>query len=159
MQRVLVITGWYPSIREPNNGDFVKEQVRLLRQEGLSIDVIYADLNIAYLLDGRSNRRTQTNLCKDRNREVIVSGPFWPKNQTWGLNQWIQQYAMIVIQQLKRDSLFGIPNIIHAHTYLGGAVASMIKRKQGIPYIITEHYTGWIDGSIKKFIMPNLFGQ
>ena len=151
IQRVLVLSGWYPSSREPNNGDFVKEQIRLLRREGVSLDLIYADLNISYLLDGRYTRRTQSHICNEGNRDEIVSGPFWPKNQRWGLKMWIQEYAGIVERQLKKRSPSAQPNLIHAHTYLGGAVALIIKRKLDIPYIITEHYTGWLDGSIKRF--------
>jgi len=150
-QRVLVLSGWYPSSREPTNGDFVQEQIRLLRREGFSIDLMYADLNVGYLLDGNSKQRTHTSIDEDGNRDVILSGPFWPKNQAWGLKKWVGRYAQLIEEQLKKRSPAGQPHLIHAHTYLGGAVALSLHKKLRIPYLITEHYTGWLDGSIKGF--------
>jgi len=54
-------------------------------------------------------------------------------------------------EQLKKRSPADQPHLIHAHTYLGGAVALSLHKKLRIPYLITEHYTGWLDGSIKGF--------
>ena len=35
---------------------------------------------------------------------------------------------------------FGVPDLIHVHSSMwGGYVASFIKQKYGIPYVITEH--------------------
>ena len=45
---------------------------------------------------------------------------------------------------------YGAPDIIHAHTYLGAMVAFELQKHHTIPYIVTEHYTGWMDGSIRK---------
>lgn len=146
--RVLVLTGWYPSIREPNNGDFVKEQIRLLRREGLLVDLIYADLNVAYLLDGQVRSRTSTSIDIAGCRDDMISGPFWPKNQRWGIRHWIRTYSDFVEQCLRKRKQEDKPHLIHAHTYLGGAVASRISKTFDIPYIITEHYTGWLDNSI-----------
>ena len=149
--RVLVLSGWYPSILEPNNGDFVKEQIQLLRREGVLIDLIYVDLNIAYILSGKTKTRTKSYTDRYSNRGDIMSGPFWPKNQSWGLNKWVKAYAKYVLHVLEKRGDDQLPQVIHAHTYLGGAVASIIQQRLGIKYIITEHYTGWLDGSIKDF--------
>lgn len=144
--RILVLTGWYPSSLEPSNGDFVKEQVRLLRLEGLKIDLIYADLNIAYLPKGVAQTRTELSYDDQGNLTAILSGPFWPKNTLWGLNRWIVRYASFIqhiIASYRQGEKY---RLIHTHTYLGGCVALRVDT----PYLITEHFTGWLDGSIRK---------
>jgi len=148
--RILVLSGWYPSPLEPNNGDFVKEQVELLRKTGLEIDLVYADLNIAYLSKGKLSRQEVLIIDHAGNYDHIVSGPIWPKNQQWGLRHWVQQYADIVESYLDKHRGGRSPRLIHSHTYLGGAVALELKRRRSIPYIVTEHYTGWLDDSIKS---------
>ena len=43
----------------------------------------------------------------------------------------------------------GKPDILHAHSvFWGGIIARYISKKTGIPYIITEHLTNYISGSI-----------
>lgn len=149
--QVLVVTGWYPSVLEPSNGDFVKEQIKLLRLSGVSIDLIYADLNIAYITNGSWSEREEISFDSLGNMDVILSGPIWPKNQSWGLRHWVNRYHKFVKKTLSKTRNPGYHDIIHAHTYLGGAVANKLKKSLDLPYVITEHYTGWLDDSIKPF--------
>lgn len=41
-----------------------------------------------------------------------------------------------------------LPDILHAHSFVGGAAARYLSQKYGIPYVITEHYDGFISGNI-----------
>jgi glycosyltransferase involved in cell wall biosynthesis len=44
---------------------------------------------------------------------------------------------------------YGKPNILHAHSvFWGGIVAMYISKKTGIPYVITEHLTNYVSGTI-----------
>lgn len=45
---------------------------------------------------------------------------------------------------------YGFPDLIHAHTYLGAMVAKVVQQSYEIPYIVTEHYTGWMDDSMRS---------
>lgn len=146
-QYILVISGWYPSYLEPLNGDFVKDQVALLRRHGQRVDVVYADLNIAYLARRQMSKRQYTHQDITGNNTTTISGPTWPKNTSWGLKQWIKSYAQLISEHI---SACGRPSLIHAHTYLGGAVAKCIADSHHIPYLITEHYTGWMTGHYRR---------
>ena len=142
----MVIPGWYPSHDDPFNGDFVKEQVRLMRQAGMHVDLCYADLKIAHLWSGIRSRQasiTPSPLGMDH----VITGPFWPKFFRLGLMAWIRAYARHALSHMAH---YGSPDILHAHTYLGGAVARVISYQTSIPYLITEHYTGIVDGTMRE---------
>lgn len=143
--QILVLPGWYPGIVEPFNGDFIREQVALLRRQGVKMDLIYCDLNIALLKYGQLTLSTTLHSDRHGNIDIIHSGSFWPKNNSWGLNRYIKVFLRQVSRYIATS---GIPDAIHAHTYLGGMIASEVKMKFNTPYIITEHYTGWLDNSI-----------
>ncbi len=81
------------------------------------------------------------------NKTIIRSGPFWPKNNRWGLIKWVKAYVTHIRDYINQ---YGAPELIHAHTYLGAMVAEELQKDFTIPYIVTEHYTGWMDGSIRK---------
>lgn len=80
------------------------------------------------------------------NKNYLLTGPFLPKNNPWGLSAWINNFANWVTFYIEKE---GVPDIIHAHTYLGAAVAIKIKGRYGVPVLVSEHYTGWMDGSIR----------
>ncbi len=131
---------------EPLNGDFVQDQVRLLRNEGLQIDLVYADLNIAYLKEGLISNRTKVTSDDKNNKDYILTSSFWPKNNSIGLRKWVDRYSFWVAFYISQE---GTPDVIHAHTYLGAMVAEKVSEQNNIPYIVTEHFTGWLDGSIR----------
>ena len=141
---ILVVPGWYPSILEPFNGDFVKDQVALLRKEGWKIDTLFADLNIAYLRQLQFSTRASFYSDHSGNIDRFISGPTWPKNTDRGVKSWINKYVHFINLHVQEHPL---PDVLHAHTYLGGIVAQAISKKHNIPYIITEHYTGWQSGT------------
>ncbi len=124
----------------------MKDQVTLLRKEGLKIDLVYADLNIAYLYNGWYRKKRIVERDSLGNKSYIITGPTWPKNNRWGLQLWINSFVNWIVYYLEKE---GRPDIIHTHTYLGAMVALKIKEKFNTPYIVTEHYTGWMDGSIR----------
>jgi len=123
----------------------VRDQVRLLRHEGLSIDLVHADLNVAYLWHGHVTRKLVIRADQAGNKDYVITAPFWPKNSKCGLHGYIRSYSALVDHYILKE---GRPDIIHAHTYLGAGVAKKVKQQFEIPYIVTEHYTGWLNGKI-----------
>ena len=43
-----------------------------------------------------------------------------------------------------------MPDIIHVHTFLAGEIALWIKDKYKIPFVVTEHSTGFARGIFNK---------
>ena len=96
---------------------------------------------------GQWSRRITLSSDEQGNIDSVCRGPFWPKNNFLGMGRWIQVYVSWVEQYFLHK---GKPHIIHAHTYLGALIAHEVKKKHQIPYLVTEHYTGWMDGTIRK---------
>lgn len=46
---------------------------------------------------------------------------------------------------IKYISEFGMPDVVHVHVYLAGDLARWIKNRYGIPYIVTEHSTLFLE--------------
>ncbi|MEL6389468.1 MAG: glycosyltransferase [Bacteroidota bacterium] len=145
--RILVIPGWYPSTLEPLNGDFIEHQVSIIRRAGYALDVVFYDGNIRYLSKGQISQCSRVSAYEQRSKDLVISGPTWPKNSVFGLHLWIKKFASHAIEF---GATYGKPDIIHAHTYLGGAVAKRIAELWDKPYVITEHYTGWMTGNYRK---------
>ncbi len=110
------------------------------------MDLVYADLNIAYLVKGQFTSRQYLKVDDRGNLDVLVRGPFWPKNNSWGFARWIERFVDFVDHYLIHNTT---PDLIHAHTYLGAIIAHQIKFKYQIPFVTTLHYSGWMDGSIR----------
>ena len=145
--KILVVPGWYPNNLEPLNGLFISDFVRLLRQTPLSIDTVYSDLNFRYLKKHIYAARSEVRVDQNQNKDYRITGPAWPKNNRLGFKQWRKKAQQAIEQYIKIE---GTPDIIHAHTYLGAIISYDFSKRHNIPLVITEHYTGWINGAISK---------
>ena len=74
-------------------------------------------------------------------------GFFLPRINYSLVNKWSLHFLDLFETYCKKHSK---PDIIHAHNYLGGLGAYHIKKKYGIPYVVTEHSTAFLDDSIPK---------
>lgn len=136
-KHVLFIPAWYLSYYKPHAGSFFQEQAISLSDAGYKMGIISVN-----------------------NYPVKLALKF--KKFVWGIEKWldkgIQTYryncprlpifkrinSLLVLQAYK--SLFrryiqknGKPDIIHIHSYKSGIIGLWIKKKWGIPYVVTEH--------------------
>ncbi|MEJ7684378.1 MAG: glycosyltransferase [Segetibacter sp.] len=52
----------------------------------------------------------------------------------------------------------GTPNLVHVHVAMWvGIVALWLKRENGIPYIVTEHWTGYDKNAIENIYNKGWF--
>ena len=107
------------------------------------MDLVYADISIYnwHRLFGSS-------------KEIITHGPYndwlsdhWclPRHNYLGMLLWRKIFYQQVKNYLSQHST---PDLVHAHTYLGGWVAAKIKENYRIPYVITEHSTAVLNNSL-----------
>ena len=108
----------------------------MLRQIGWHVDLVYTDISMA---NWRNLMRPHTS-TDHVGINVNRTSSHWslPRNNRLGMLLWLKIYCTQVKRYL---SEYDMPDIIHAHTYLGGWVAAQIKHHFNIPYIITEHAT------------------
>ena len=142
--KILLLAGWYPNSLNLAEGDFIKYQAQQMAKEGLNVSVFHSSLSYRYLLKGRLGKRVfDTN--KDGLHEHLVERPFFPRNS----RQFMKIWAEYVLSDMKRYlEKHNLPDIIHAHTYLGGYMAQIVKKRFGSPYLLTLHETTFLTDTI-----------
>ena len=135
--RVLELPSWYL----PQGGHFVRHQALALREQGIEVAIL-ANVTmpwgeyIRHAFDGRYPIRpffTEEEgipLLRHYFRAV-------PKCEMPNIRLWAKQTARLYDLYVSR---YGHPDIIHVHSSTWGAyAASLIKKKWGTPYVVTEH--------------------
>lgn len=153
--KVLLVPSWYPSKRDPLNGVFFLEQARALQRGGHQVSVLVAP-SLKSLLNLR------------RVRSLRDVGPVVEIEEYGGLptyriaqfrwiplafpslsNRYHTRVGMRLFARLVEQE--GLPDVIHAHGALyGGALAVALGRERGIPVVLTEHLSNFVQGTLTR---------
>jgi L-malate glycosyltransferase len=133
--KVLVIPSWYP----PNGGQFIREHAMALASAGMQVDVLaglYTSIRKTSPL--RWVSRDKMTIRKEENiREIVRMCPIIPFSERLNYHSWIRTMLSFYDEYIAK---WGHPDIIQVHSSVwAGVVASQIKKRYKIPYIITEH--------------------
>lgn len=126
---ILVIPSWFPSESSPISGIFVKQQVSALAELDMKLGVV------APVVGGTGDKQDLASGTFTLMQSKVSNPlPFIPRSAG---NSWIRTGLKLFQEYL---DVHGKPDLIHAHSALyGGALASKLKKKFNIPYILTEH--------------------
>ena len=146
---VLVIPSWYPKDSSDVHGSFFREQVLSLQSEKLSggsskMGVIYPTLiSVKKILSKKYENRKglvfqdDEGLATVRYFEYDIFSKF---SNLRGL-RWRLLGHKLFEEYIKK---FGKPDLLHAHSLLyGGVLANELYQKYGVPFIVTEHASGY----------------
>jgi glycosyltransferase involved in cell wall biosynthesis len=140
MRRVLWLCSWYPNAADPFTGDFIKRQA-----EALSViqplKIIFAGKYPRTPQQQKgSGDRTFTNL-----EEVILYYPFSSSYNSISKIRSLFAYFKKhrdYFHLLKKNN--ELPDVVHVHVaFRAGLIALYLKWKYKIPYVLTEHWTGY----------------
>jgi glycosyltransferase involved in cell wall biosynthesis len=140
---ILFLNSWYPSRVLPTNGDFIQRhaETTALQHQVTSIHVI-----------------TDTDIEKNELSDRIINGIrtliyyLKPKGSE------MRKQIVFFKKYLELIDLAGPFDLIHVNRiYPAGIVALYLKRKKNIPYIITEHFTGYLSQRSKQLSKTELF--
>lgn len=141
---ILFLTKWYPNKFDPQLGVFVKKHAKAV-SELCNVNVLYVCADAA--LEGMY----ETIISNPQGfSEIIV---YYKKNNSF-LKSIINPYRYIKanrigIQEVQKT--LGVIDLIHVNVLnRPGLIALIIKKLKGIPFIITEHWTGYVSGSYEK---------
>jgi glycosyltransferase involved in cell wall biosynthesis len=143
MKRIVWLASWYPNDLDPLTGDFIKRHAQAcsLYQP---VDVIHVKKN-----DPANHQKNRTTITTDASyphlRETIIyynvpalAGAerlFSYIYSLWRYHRAVKKY----IQQ------HGKPHMLHVHVMLRcGLVALYYKWVHKMPYLVTEHYAGYM---------------
>ncbi len=148
MKKVLWLVSWYPNETDPFSGDFIKRQA-----EAVSI---YQSLNVLwvgkYAPVNFSERAHNANseLKTENLKEYILY--YHSSGQGNNIFSKIKSFINYFkknrefIQQLRRKN--ELPDIVHVQVALkAGLIALYMKWKYKIPYVLTEHWSGYFSNA------------
>lgn len=155
---VLIIPSAYPTEEFPLSSIFYKEQALAIKEQGHKVGVIFSETRrvskISY------NMLTKNHFQIDKYDE---DGLITYRLHGWniftmrgyaGINLWVKQSLKLFEKYISSE---GVPDIIHVHSALyGGLAALQIKNKYNIPFVITEHSSGVLQGELREHDIPML---
>jgi L-malate glycosyltransferase len=144
---VLFIPSWYHTPQNPVHGSFFRDQAVTVSKLGVRVGVIYPDLRT---LQGTSvadwpGRRFQITEEDDGGIPTMrVLGWRIPGAKRLTRDLWNSQAQRLVRRYVRRH---GVPDLIHAQcVHQAGIAAATARRNWRIPYVVTEHFSGYARG-------------
>lgn len=148
---IFIIPSWYPTLENPTDSIFFKEQAILYAKEYTEDNVIISRWGQGeFIVDITAPRRAfkkivacavakrfENKLLENAIEIFTPAIEIRPRKYTGD----IAQIVKANIQNFKKaEQLFGKINVIHAHaSFAGGFVAAQLSKRFGIPYVLTEH--------------------
>ncbi|MDP2232125.1 MAG: glycosyltransferase, partial [Actinomycetota bacterium] len=137
--RVLVIASWYPSADAPTAGIFIQQQVLAL--------ATVADVAVLHVEWGRSSFAPQ--LSREDGATVVRAGV----RDTGPISRFVgyRRAGRVAFSALRQS--WGDPDIVHVQALFPAAmIARDIKRRLGVPYVITEHSEEYLASSKRRLV-------
>lgn len=128
--KVAVISRGIPSAQYPLNGIFEFDQAKALAKIGVEVAFIAIDFRaLSY--------KRKFGLFQYERDGVHVFELSLPIGVYRRALPVLQRLLLIPVRNMLKS--FGKPDIVHAHFYSIAAIASILKRKFCIPFVVTEH--------------------
>lgn len=136
--KLLVLPSWYPTELKPLKGVFFKEQTESLHRAGHSVSVLF--VHQYRLKDGLRLKKFLFGLQIKNDNGVptftfhVPLIPFSPR-----LNARLRQVIGVWLFEkflLRSDHK---PVLLVVHSYRSGNIATCLRKKHGINYVLTEH--------------------
>ena len=151
MMHVLFLPKWYPNEYDPFDGNFIENHAHAIK--------LKAKVSILFVHSEESNQDNYRILTTD-NKGLNEVRVFYRKPNT-GINlidkifgffrfKKAQQIAFSTL--VKEDKA---PDLVHVHVLSRSALLALtLKRKYKIPFVITEHWSGYLksNGSYRGFL-------
>lgn len=145
--QVVIIPSWYFNAGSSSiAGILFQDHAIELRKMGI-------DAQIAYPGYSGSSLQSTGSTYAIENGVPTWRGHGWspPKIHKSIIAWWIRKCGLEIIQHFRAHTS---PDVIHAQGYQAGWVAAFIFHQTGIPYIVTEHYSGFLNGAIPARNLP-----
>jgi glycosyltransferase involved in cell wall biosynthesis len=150
---VLVMPSWYPTPDDPVAGIFFREQALAMHAAGLRVRVAVPEQYSLSRMYGRFRRLSPVIERTDDEgmptwRWAICYGPdlspqgFRSRSFLIGGEHCFRRYL----------AEHGMPDVIHAQSVLwAGVLAAHLKRRFGVPFVVTEHSSAYREGLVGAF--------
>lgn len=128
--KVAIISRGKPTENDPLNGIFEFDQAKALAKKGIETAFVAIDFrSFSY--------KRHFGLFKYECEGVHIFELSLPLNIYRRAISVLQWLLLIPFKAMLKS--FGKPDVVHAHFYSIAAIATVLKKKFGIPFVITEH--------------------
>ncbi len=145
-KKILWLCSWYPGKLEPFNGDFIQRHAQAA--------ALFNDIYVIHVYGDatRKIKKTANEIVQhDHLTEHLV---YFPKSGK-GLGKMIGGYRWLTLMRRSiRDYVqkFGKPDAVHVHIPMkAGIFGIWMKRRYGLPYVLTEHWGIYNDVTADNF--------
>lgn len=143
---VLLIPSWYETPAFPVRGIFFKHQALALAAGGHQVGVVYPELRGVHTLHRGRLRYGNQALYEGPIRTYRYYGYRLPRQHARFRRRWTEA-GMTLGRKYVADH--GSPDVIHAHSAVcAGDVARALSKEFKVPYVLTEHLTTYLSGSL-----------
>lgn len=150
---VLWLTSWYPSRVQPSNGDFIERHARAIAP--------YIPIIILLVEKDESLNYTESIVEKKEEEGLIVFKAYYGRSSRFGLLEKLlsfnkyRQLQKKVFRSIVRE--YGEPWLLHVHVAMkAGLLAWRLFKKNKIPYLLSEHWTGYYKTSTPNYYTSGL---
>lgn len=149
---ILLLASYYPSAAKPVTGIFFHKQALALHKAKHKVGVLVTPrLNVTLDHAKEYGWSSLRNITRDT---WFTDFPIYRMH--WGWFPRIMPFVVAPLMASAAKSAFqaycreeGIPDIIHAHnTFYAGYAAAKIKTMSGVPAVLTEHSTSFLEGLV-----------
>lgn len=134
-KKILWLCSWYPSPRDPFNGDFIQRHARAA--------ALYHDIHVLYVAGEEDIALQQPEISLTETNGLTEEIIRFPRKKGWmGKAKAHWQWRHLYKQAIRRYiSANGKPDWVHVHVPMkAGLMALWMKRVYGVPYLVTEHW-------------------
>lgn len=136
---VLFLTCWYPDIKNPGAGVFIKEHAKAIAsQPGIDLKVLQV-----WPQKGSSLYRLEANVFTDENgietHQIFIYS--FGYKAIYLFNRLLNSIAYAYAK--KHILKIWMPDIVHGNVvFQAGVISAFLAKKIGVPYMISEHWSG-----------------
>ena len=143
--KVLILPSLYPNSMKEDLAPYVRDQAFGLSRCGLDVTLVYtAPYSWRWVFHERRIMLGKREKRTGKFREIIV---FIPKSHIRRIDLALRNIiGRHILSRLTHEGYR--PDVVHAHSYEAGRLASWFCRRQSIALILTEHYTGFARGLV-----------
>lgn len=156
MKKVLWLASWYPNLIEPLTGDFIERHAKAASSR-YSVSVIHVLKERVPVISEKvfREKRVYNSRC-----QAIITYYKVPVYKLRWVSRVIAAYFFLkhfISEANLYISQNGKPELVHVHVCMkAGLIALWLKWVHHIPYVITEHWTGFCPGARPNFDEQNL---
>lgn len=149
--KVFIIPSWHPIPGRPQWCNWIKPHIEMVR--------LFAETTILYV-NSEDEHASSVSEIEDRFYYASLPKDKDPHLRTiFKYQKHLDSYIRLLSEMfVKAVHKYGKPDIIHAHVSMpAGYGASVIGKEQGIPVIVTEHYSGFFSDNRFCWRLPSFY--